>query len=140
MLSTYMNISISKLHFKLRCMQCKNRYTCFAVEIHINTTVSLIGKSFGTIIDRYTMCRVACGALESDGTRGKKVGAEKPGEIDEAKSGGGRKCNRGRMLNGSQHPLSPQDSHAAVQSRRNQGCRRIVGGRLFVCISKHNDD
>ena len=90
----------------------------------------LTGRGNEAICDRFNLCREICSQIVSATNRGKMIGtAEEPVQIDEARFAGGRKYNRGQMLQGDQAPDSI-DSEAEVKNNRNHG-RRIDGPWVF---------
>ena len=100
------------------------------MEIPMDTTVKVTGKSSSTVTDWFNMCREVCSIIVSCSFRGQMKGThEMPVQIDEARFAGRRKYNRGRLLAGDHGPLS-EDSEAEVDKKKNHGAR-IDGPWVF---------
>lgn len=119
-----------KINCKLSLSEILELVFFFVMEIPMNTTLTLTGKSSATVTDWFNMCREVCGVIVSHSTRGKMIGTDvEPIQIDEARFAGRRKYNRGRMLIGDNPPLS-EDSDVNLQNKRNHG-RRVDGPWVF---------
>ena len=100
----------------------------FTIDMPALRVVELTGKSRGTVVDWFNMCREVCTTIMR--RRPQMLGTHtSPIQIDEARLAGGRKYNRGRILQGD-HPPQERDADVAVENQRNHG-NRVDGPWVF---------
>ena len=124
------NDARNRVNSKLSLCEILELVFLFVMEIPMDTTVKVTGKSSSTVTDWFNMCREVCSVIVSCSFRGQMKGThEMPVQIDEARFAGRRKYNRGRLLAGDHGPLS-EDSEAEVDKKNNHGAR-IDGPWVF---------
>lgn len=93
----------------------------FVMDIPMNTTVTLTGKSSATVTAWFNKCREICGSIIS--RRGKMVGTSvDPIQIDEKAFAGEKKC-RGKKLNDDNTLSEDIDRSWVFGLKQNSDCR-----------------